>query len=385
MREPKGDHRLIRDYNRGLVVNLLRTAGPMSRTDLSRHIGLAPSALTRRIRDLIDEGLVIEGGKKKSNGGRPPTLISFNPDYACTIGIKIEHSQMLAARVNLAGRISARYQIELSPNPAPDEVISKVKKAVDVLAEENILGVGMSISGFVDSINGIDLYSPILNWENVSLGEPLQELLDLPVHLENDVNALTLAERWHGAGTAFSNFVCLTAGDGVGAGMVIDGNLYRGAFGGAGEAGHMMIDPDGPRCRCGERGCLEMFASDQFLLSESIRLGFGDMQCMTQAAREGDGKALSVFKQMGRYLGIGAKNLVNLFNPQAVILGGERMEASDLFLASFTEEVREHSFAAAAKGLEIIPAKLGADGFLIGAATIVAADFFRLPTERTAK
>jgi len=109
------------------------------------------------------------------------------------------------------------------------------------------------------------------------------------------------------------------------------------------------------------------------------------MQCMTQAAREGDGKALSVFKQMGRYLGIGAKNLVNLFNPQAVILGGERMEASDLFLASFTEEVREHSFAAAAKGLEIIPAKLGADGFLIGAATIVAADFFRLPTERTAK
>jgi len=366
MREPKGDQRFIRDYNRGLVVNLLRTDGPMSRADLARRTGLAPSALTQRIRDLIDEGLVTEAGKKESSTGRPPTLVSFDPDYASAVGVKIERTRLRAARVNLAGEVCARYEIDFDPSPEPSEIM-------------------ISISGFVDTINGIDIYSPILGWENVALAEPLKNRLDLPVHLENDVNALTLAERWHGAGADYRNFVCLTVGEGIGAGVVVDGSLYRGAFGGAGEAGHMMIDPSGPRCRCGERGCLEVFASDQFLKREALRLGFADINQLEQAAREQNAQAIGVFEQMGHYLGIGAKNLVNVLNPQAIVLGGERMEASDLFWPAFETEVREHSFAEAAKDLEIVPALLGEDGFLIGAATIVAAEFFRLPTERTAR
>ena len=385
MRGPKGDQRLIRDYNRGLVVNLLRTEGPMSRADLARRTGLAPSALTQRIRDLIDEGLVTEAGKKESSTGRPPTLVSFNPDYASAIGVKIERTRLRAARVNLAGEVCARYEADFDPSPEPSEIISLVEKAAEHLNGARILGVGISISGFVDTINGIDIYSPILGWENVALAEPLEDRLDLPVHLENDVNALTLAESWHGAGADYRNFVCLTVGEGIGAGVVVGGSLYRGAFGGAGEAGHMMIDPSGPKCRCGERGCLEVFASDQFLKREALRLGYTDIEQLERAAREQNAQAIGVFEQMGHYLGIGAKNLVNLLNPQAIVLGGERMEASDLFWPAFETEVREHSFAEAAKDLEIVPALLGEDGFLIGAATIVAAEFFRLPTERTAR
>ena len=383
MRGPKGDQRLIRDYNRGLVVNLLRTDGPMSRADLARRTGLAPSALTQRIRDLIDEGLVNEAGKGESSTGRPPTLVTFNPDYANAVGVKIERTRLRAARVNLAGEVCARYETDFDPSPKPSRIISLVEDAVEHLNSARILGVGISISGFVDTINGIDIYSPILGWKNVALAEPLEDRLDIPVHLENDVNALTLAEHWHGAGADFRNFVCLTVGEGVGAGVVVDGTLYRGAFGGAGEAGHMMIDPSGPKCRRGERGCLEVFASDQFLKREALRLGFADIEQLKQAAREKDTQAMSVFEQMGHYLGIGAKNLVNVLNPQAIVLGGERMEASDLFFPAFETEVREHSFAESAKDLEIVPARLGEDGFLIGAATIVAADFFRLPTERT--
>jgi len=109
---------------------------------------------------------------------------------------------------------------------------------------------------------------PLLEWRDVPLGEPLARLLELPVWVENDVNALTLAECWHGAGHRFRNFVCITVGEGIGAGVVIGGELYRGAFGGAGEVGHITIDPDGPRCRCGEHGCLEVYASDRFLEEE---------------------------------------------------------------------------------------------------------------------
>ena len=383
MQAPKGDQRLIRDYNRGLVVNLLRTDGPLSRADLARRTGLAPSALTQRIRDLIDEGLVTERGKRESSTGRPPTLVSFNPDYASTIGVKIERTRLRAARVNLAGKVCARYEMRFAPSPHPSDVIAKIEAAVEHLSDAHILGIGISISGFVDTINGIDIYSPILGWQNVMLAEPLADRLNLTIHLENDVNALTLAEHWYGAGAEFRNFVCLTVGEGVGAGVVVDGTLYRGAFGGAGEAGHMMIDPSGPRCRCGERGCLEVFASDQFLKREALRLGFADIDQLEQAARKQNAHAMDVFEQMGHYLGIGARNLVNVLNPQAIVLGGERMESSDLFWPAFETEVREHSFAEAAKDLEIVPALLGEDGFLIGAATIIAAEFFQLPTERT--
>jgi len=378
----KGDQGLLRDHNRGLIVNLLRAVGPSSRADIARRTGLAPSALTRLVRELIQEGVVIEVGKSHSHMGRRPTLIAFNPHFATTIGIKVEDVRLLGARVDLDGRIEARAEIPFLKSPTPTAVMRQVVELVNSLRQGRTLGVGLCISGSVDPLNGVDLYSPILGWRNVALQTPLEKMLELSVRVENDVNALTLAERWHGAGAEFRNFVCLTVGEGIGAGVVINGDLYRGTFGGAGEVGHITIDPDGPRCRCGERGCLEVFASDQFLAAEAARLGFPDIPSLEQAARCGLDGARGVFDRMGRYLGIGAKNLVNLLNPEAIVLGGERMDAADLFLPAFEEEVRNHSFPEAAKDLKIVPAALGEDGFLIGAATLVSSEFFRLPTER---
>jgi predicted NBD/HSP70 family sugar kinase len=382
MQTPKGNQELIRNHNRGLVINLLRTSGPMSRTDLARRTGLAPSALTRLIRTFLAEGVVEEIGKTESNGGRRAILISFNPHYAYTIGVKVERCRLLAARVDLAGQICARHSIALEEAPQPERIVEQIAEAVAAVRQGRTLGAGIAISGFVDAARGVDLFSPLLEWRDVPLGEPLARLLELPVWVENDVNALTLAECWHGAGHRFRNFVCITVGEGIGAGVVIGGELYRGAFGGAGEVGHITINPDGPRCRCGEQGCLEVYASDQFLRKEANRLGFLEISDLATAAHEGDARAKDVFLRMGRYLGIGVKNVVNLLNPEAIVLGGERMDAADLFLPSFEEAVRHHSFPEEAKQLEIIPAELGPDGFLIGAATLVTAEFFRLPTER---
>ncbi len=382
MQVRKGDQGLLRDHNRGLIVNLLRAVGPSSRADIARRTGLAPSALTRLVRELIREGLVVETGKRPSHGGRRATLIAFNPNFATTIGIKVEADRLLGARVDLEGRIEAREESSLPAPPSPSGVLERIIRLVDALQRGKTLGVGICISGSVDPLRGVDLYSPILGWRNVALQPPLEVKLGISVRVENDVNALTLAEHWYGAGRAFRNFVCLTVGEGIGAGVVINGELYRGTFGGAGEVGHITIDPDGPRCRCGERGCLEVFASDRFLAAEAGRLGFPDIPSLEKAARASVDGAQGAFARMGRYLGIGAKNLVNLLNPEAIVLGGERMESVDLFLPAFEDEVRNHSFPEAAKELKIIPAALGEDGFLIGAATLVSSEFFRLPTER---
>jgi predicted NBD/HSP70 family sugar kinase len=377
----KGDQGLVRSQNRALVINLLRTSGPMSRADIAKQTGLAPSALTRLMRILIEEGVVEEVGKANSSGGRPATLVGLNQSHSSSVGIKIERRRVLAARVDLGGVITHRAESPIGDPPNPEETLRTVGGLIDDLLEDRILGIGVCVSGFVDPLTGANLYSPILKWENVPILDLLAARFDVPIRVENDVNALALAECWYGAGASYQNFVCITVGEGIGAGVVIGGNVYHGAYGGAGELGHITIDPNGPVCRCRERGCLEVYASDRFLEEEADRLGFGSIDRMIAAARDGAAEARDAFTQMGRNLGIGAKNLVNLLNPEAIVLGGERMDEDDLFFGSFVEEVRRHSFPAEAAQLEIVPATLGRDGFLIGAATLAAVEFFRLPAQ----
>ncbi|MEW5825980.1 MAG: ROK family transcriptional regulator [Candidatus Bipolaricaulota bacterium] len=382
MRIPKGDQDLVRRQNRALIINLLRLHGTLSRTEIADRTGLAPSCLTRVVRELLEEGVVREMGKQGSSGGRPAVLLSLNPEYAVSIGVKVERERVLAASVDMTGRIVRRDAIAIDSPPSPQCVLEVTGRLAERLAAERTLGIGLAVSGFVDPTAGVDLYSPILGWERVPLREPLEARLGLPVWVENDVNALALAERWYGAGRQFQHFICITVGEGIGAGVVLSGEIYRGAFGGAGEVGHMTIDPDGPVCRCQERGCLEVYASDRFLKEEASRLGFASVDAMAHAARNGQGAAArEAFTRMGRFLGLGAKNLVNLLNPEAVVLGGERMDAADLFLPALEDVVRRHSFPAEADRLAIVPAELGSDGFLIGAATLVAAEFFRVPAQ----
>ncbi len=375
----KGDQDLVRTQNRALILNLLRLGGTLSRTDIAAKTGLARSALTRLVRALLDEGLIIEVGKQDSSGGRKAVLISLNPDFARTIGVKIERQRILAASVDLRGVLRDRAELPLSTPPSPQDVFVGISRLIQDMSRHRILGIGVAISGFIDPTTGVDLYTPILEWEHVPLRAPLHDRLGLPVWVENDVNALALAERWYGAGRRFRDFVCITVGEGIGAGVVLHGEIYRGAFGGAGELGHITINPDGPVCRCHERGCLEVYASDRFLREETKRLGFVDIESLMAAARDHSPEARNAFSTLGRFLGLGAKNLVNLLNPEALVLGGERMDAADLFLDALENEVRRHSFPAEADELQILPAELGPDGFLIGAATLVAEDFFRVP------
>ncbi|MFP3953795.1 MAG: ROK family protein, partial [Candidatus Acetothermia bacterium] len=240
-------------------------------------------------------------------------------------------------------------------------------------------------SGLI-SDSGEIIYSPILDWKRVPIAEKLESQLSLPATVDNDVNSLTLAESWVGAGKEFSDLLCVTVGEGIGAGLIINDRLYRGSAGGAGEIGHITLDRQGPRCRCGEEGCLEALASDYFLQNEMQRRGLvpSTVENLASLASRRQAEGLEIFREMGHNLGLGIKNLVNTLNPEAVVLGGERMEQSEFFLQEAKEEILNHSFPQEAKDLEIVRASLGKEGWLIGAALLSIRNFLGLPLHRRA-
>ena len=384
----KGSKTLLRDLNRSIVINMVREKGPISRTAISKATGLERASLTNIMNYLLENDLVREVGEDKSSGGRRPTLVDFNYDYGVACGIKVEAEKVILGLTNLEGKIISKSEEKFSRGSKSQKILKLIKKSVNRLIQgTNLLGVGIGISGFVNLENDISIYSPILNWKNINLAKPLEEKYGVPVFISNDVNTLTLTEKWYGAGKNYKNFICVTVGEGIGSGIVIDGKLYTGAIGGAGEIGHICISRNGPKCRCGERGCLEVFASDYFLIREAKkaiargRETFNEPtpKKLLEAAKRGDPTAKDIFKKMGKNLGIGVKNTVNLLNPEAIILGGERMDAYEFFSPSFEEAVKRHSFPEEAKKLDILPAKFGKEGWVIGAAALVIRDFFKLP------
>jgi predicted NBD/HSP70 family sugar kinase len=377
----KGSKRLIKDLNRSIVANFIRENGPVSRTTIAACTNLAQPTLTTIINLFLNEGIIHENGKGESSGGRRPSLFEFNTQYGFIIGIKVEIDRVLFGLIDLGGKLITRHEETFPRGSIGEQVLQIIKTGLEQLPNTGrLLGIGIGVSGFIDADRGVVIFSPVLNWRNVPIAAVLEKDYQVPVLLDNDANSLTLAEHWYGAGRPYQNFVCVTVGVGVGSGVVIDNKLYRGSTCGAGEIGHMMIDPDGPLCTCGERGCLETVTADSFLVRSAQEKKIAhSIEDLIAAATSGDRCAQDIFAMMGQNLGIGVKNIINLLNPQAIILGGERMDASTFFLPAFTDIVRCHSFPDLARELIITEAQLGEEGFLIGAGTLVAQAIFEPP------
>ncbi|MCI2424943.1 ROK family protein [Candidatus Acetothermia bacterium] len=377
----KGSKRLIKDLNRAIVVNFIRENGPVSRAAIAAYTNLTQPTLTAIINVLLNTGIIHKNGKGESSGGRCPALFEFNSQYGFIAGIKIEIDRVLLGLIDLGGKLLTRHEEAFPRGSTGKQVLKVLKRGLEQLPNPGrLLGIGIGVSGFIDMDRGVVIFSPVLNWRNVPIAAPLEKLYKVPVLLDNDVNSLTLAEHWYGAGRPYQNFVCVTVGTGIGSGVVIDNKLYRGSAGGAGEIGHMMIDPDGHLCACGERGCLEAVTADSFLVRTAQDKGIAhSIEDLLTAATNGDRCAQDIFVMMGENLGIGVKNIINLLNPQAIILGGERMNASPFFLPAFTDMVRHHSFPDVARELIITEAQLGEAGFLIGAGTLVTQAIFEPP------
>jgi glucokinase len=312
------------------------------------------------------------------------------------IGVDIGGTKVLAGLVDERGEVLARAR---RPTPSRDpravertiaEVVKELSAHPAIGPDQEVSGVGIGAAGFVDADRAKVLFAPHLAWRNEPLRDGVTAAVGLPVIVENDANAAAWAEWKFGAGQQESRLVCVTLGTGIGGGIVLDGVVQRGRWGMAGEFGHMVVVPDGRRCECGNRGCLEQYASGNVLGREARELAAagspvtvplvervgGDLSALvgpliTQAAREGDAVAIELFEEVGRWLGIGLANLAAALDPGMFVIGGGVSDAGELLLAPARESFRKTLTGRGFRPMpQILKAALGPEAGLVGAADL---------------
>jgi len=390
-----GNRDLIRAMNRSIILNEIKTYGPIARAEVARRIGLSPATVTAITAELINKDLVFEKDVGDSSGGRRPILLAINPSGGYVIGIKLTETQAIGALTDLEATIVVKREDDLherDPEMVVEQLSILVAKLLQLagLPKKKLLGVGVGLAGIVDSEQGILRQSPFFGWHDLPLGEMLRKRVRVPVYVDNDVNTLTLAEMWFGGGQGIDSFLIVTIGRGVGLGIVVNGQFYRGVRGGAGEFGHTVIDPEGPTCECGKRGCLETYVGDPGILrmaDEAICRGeisepITSMVDLLTKARAGDIGASAVFARAGSILGQGIANLVNIFNPQKIIISGEGTRAGDLLFGPMRDSISHHVMPGLAKDTVIQIDAWGDDAWARGAASLVLRQLFLSPLHR---
>lgn len=380
-----GNRQLIRDINQSLVLAAIRERGPVSRTAITRRTRLSSATVSSITGELIAQNLIFEQEAGASTGGRPPILLSLNRDAGAVVGVKLTEDQAIAALTNLGADLIDQRAIPISSDHSPQRVaealadlISEIERANPA---RNIYGVGLGLAGAIDRSAGICRFSPFFHWRDVPLRALLYEQLGFPVVIENDVNTLTVAEQWFGTGVGVNDFLVVTLGRGIGMGMVLNGQLYRGGCGGGGEFGHVTVLPDGPLCDCGKRGCLETIVADRALLHRLRRIFGADLSLDAgiDLARAGDAAALSVFAAAGRTLGRALADLVNIFNPPLLIVGGEGTRAIDLMRATLEDALRALTFNGFYDQLHFVAEPWADDAWARGAAGLVLDELLHPP------
>lgn len=395
MQHPTGNRDLIRAINRSHVLNAIKAYGPIGRADIARRTGLSPATVTSISAKLISQDLVLEKSAGDSSGGRPPILLVINPKGAYVVGIKLTESHAICALTDLEALVIAKSSMPLSGHN-PEAVVDDLAQMVlailreQKIAKKNLLGVGVGLAGIVDAEEGILRQSPIYGWDNVPLRSMLQSKLHIPVYIENDVNTLTLTEKWFGHGQGLDNFLTVTVGRGVGLGIVVNGQFYRGQTGGAGEFGHTAIDPQGPVCACGKRGCLEAYVGDPGLVraaQAAVARGklpgpVESLDDLLSLAQQGNKAAIRIFEEAGRILGIGVANLINVFNPKKIIISGEGTRESDLLFVPMKESIQLNTMPGLFDPDTVVIAPWGDDAWARGAAGLVLREVFESPIHK---
>jgi N-acetylglucosamine repressor len=391
-RNPIGNRTLIRALNRSSVLNTIKSAGPVARTDIARITGLSPATVTAITSELIEDNLVFEKAAGDSSGGRRPILLALNPRGGYVVGIKLTEHQAIGALTDLEATIITR-KTQPWEGATPQEAVQVMSRLVHALAAEKginkkqLLGIGVGLAGIVDAERGILRSTPFFKWNDLPLRDLLQARLKLPVYIDNDVNTFTLAEKWFGSGQGIDHFITITIGRGVGMGIVVNGQLYRGVGGGAGEFGHTVINPQGPLCSCGKHGCLEAYIGDQALVQSAgeaaqrgdLVVAIQDAQSLVDLAASGDPTARLILAQAGEKLGIALANLINLFNPELIVIGGEGTRAGEWIFQPMRQAIQQNTIPGLVKETTVRVEPWGDAAWARGAASLVLGELFQSP------
>ncbi|WP_030544329.1 ROK family transcriptional regulator [Streptomyces albus] len=376
--ETPGSQSSLHRANLERVVRAVRLAGSLTQAEIARTTGLSAATVSNIVRELRDSGIVQV--TPTSAGGRRARSVSLSGDAGIVVGVDFGHTHLRVAVGNLAHQVLAEeaepLDVDASATQGFDRAEALVKRLIDAtgLGVGKVIGVGLGVPGPIDVDSGALGSTAILpGWAGINPKEELAARLGVPVSVDNDANLGALGELVWGAGRGVKDLAYIKVAGGVGAGLVINGHIYRGPGGTAGEIGHITIDESGPVCRCGNRGCLETFTAARHVL-DLLRTSHGPdltIERMVQLAREGDPGCRRVVADVGRHIGTGVANLCNLLNPSRVVLGGDLAEAGELVLLPIRESVARYAIPSAARRLSVVPGALGGRAEVLGALALV--------------
>ncbi len=397
----------VKSHNLSAILRLLLRHGRVSRARLAELTGLSSTTITNLVADLLEQGVLAEVAaqpgaerpKRKRRVGRPRTDLRLVPEARYAVGVHVGVGSVRVAVLDLCASpvnaLSLDHPVDKPPRVVVAETAGLIERAIaeSGVDRRKVIGVGVGASGLVNPHTGVNLRAPNLGWRDVPLRDWLNEHVSRPIFVDNNVRAMVLGEALFGAGKDVRALAFVYARIGVGAGLVVDGQLYRGGAGGAGEIGHNTVILDGGEpCRCGNTGCLETLVSEPVIvrlakelarqdangiLVEHLRTGAGPtIERVFAAARAGDGATLAMLRQRACYVGVALANLVNILNPELIVLGGMLEQGQDLLLPAIESTLRRRAFANLGERVRLLPTTFGRRAGVIGAAALALHAFF---------
>jgi len=388
------DHSVINAMNKRNVISIIREQGPINKAEIARLVGLSIPTIMRLTDELLEKNLIRETGKRESTGGKPPLLLEFTPDSHFIIGVDIGTTHIKTIVMNMVADIVCRIEIPTLAAEQSGKVIGRIVETISqAIGKVNAplsryLGIGLGMPGLLDAGCGRVLFSPAFKWENVDLTGPIKSRFGLPVYMTNVTRAMAVGEKWFGLAKDVENFMCINLGYGIGSAIVINNRLYGGSSDSSGEFGHMTLEKNGPQCSCGNHGCLEALASANamskkaaFLIergetSAILDLAGGEMTQINakhifDAARSGDRLGKELVSEATEYIGIAISGIVNLIDPELIILEGGVAKAGPILLDGIQRIVERRQMKYAGRKLRIVASEIGEDAAAIGAAAVL--------------
>jgi len=377
----RGSFQLMKSVNKSIVLNKIRTSAPISRAQIAKDTSLTPPTVSSIVKELLDEGLILERKSEESLGGRKPIMLHINERAYSIIGIDAGPEKIVGIISDLSGRVLYRYVESNVKSLNKEQFLSLLKKCIHQLIKDSkkekdhFLGIGIAMHGVVDVEKGISLVTPNLGLKNIPIKEELEKEFNLEVKVENDARLMALGETWFGGHGNLESMIAVNLGRGVGGGIVIKGELYHGSTDLAGELGHMVIDLKGPICECGNKGCLQTFATGSAISKRAYEKMNARMdgsikltgRSVYELAKAGNDLYKDVLIETGKYIGIGLTNLIHLMNPKKIVLGGGVMNSQEYILPEIIKTVQAHALTKQASETDIVVTELGKDATILGA------------------
>ncbi|MCE1254340.1 MAG: ROK family transcriptional regulator [Anaerolineae bacterium] len=393
----------LRRTNRAEILRKIYFEGPISRLEVSKQIGISPATVTNIVNDLLEKNILMESGIKRSEGGRPSTLLTINPDYGYFLGIEVGETYIQVELFDILFNscqksTAALTEAKISPRQIVADILQGIQEVFKhaKISEKEIIGAGIGFPGLVDPIKGVSVFTPNWGWHNVSITSQLRKQISIPMYIDNGAKAMAMGEMLFGAGRGVNNIAVLLVGTGVGSGIISERTLFRGFANNAGEIGHTTLNIDGPLCRCGSHGCVEVYIGANGIINR-----YRDLQPAVQPAdpdnqiefikflirehEKGNPAAVAALDESIRYLGVAIANLINTFNPQLLLLGGwSGLLLGGKFLSQIEAVVTQYAMQQSLVKTTIRLCQLGQGSVAKGAASLVLEHFFETAGEAEA-